>query len=210
LPYLIGNMNHVLESTSDAHPYLSFKDQRVVVLGGGDTAMDCVRTAVRQGAAKVTCAYRRDEANMPGSRREVQNAREEGVEFLFNRQPMAIEGGDQVTAVRLQQTRLGAADASGRRQPEPLAGTEQCIEADAVIMAFGFRPQPPAWLRQAGIKTHDNARIRVGEETRRPFQTHHPRIFAGGDVVRGADLVVTAVFEGREAAKSIADMLLKQ
>jgi len=210
LPYLIGNVNHVLQSTADAHPYLNFKDQRVVVLGGGDTAMDCVRTAIRQGAAQVSCAYRRDEANMPGSRREVQNAREEGVEFLFNRQPMAIEGSDRVTAVRLQETRLGAADASGRRQPEPLAGSEQRIEADAVIMAFGFRPQPPKWLRQAGIETHANARIRVGEETRRPFQTHHPRIFAGGDVVRGADLVVTAVFEGREAAKSIADMLLRQ
>ncbi|GAB4118985.1 MAG: FAD-dependent oxidoreductase [Wenzhouxiangellaceae bacterium] len=210
LPYLIGNVNHVLGSNDPATPYLSFRDQRVLVLGGGDTAMDCVRTAIRQGAARVLCAYRRDEDNMPGSRREVHNAREEGVEFLFQRQPLAIAitGTERVTAVRLQETRLGAADASGRRQPEAIPGSEQEIAVDAVVMAFGFRPQPPAWLREAGVQTHSNARIRVGEETRRPYQTHHPRIFAGGDVVRGADLVVTAVFEGREAAKSIAAMLL--
>jgi len=215
LPYLIGNVNHVLgtdepDQQAPESPFINLQNQRVLVLGGGDTAMDCVRTAIRQGAERVVCAYRRDEDNMPGSRREVKNAREEGVEFLFNRQPVAIEGSDRVSAVRLQQTRLGKADTSGRRQPEAVVGSEEQIEVDTVIMAFGFRPRPPAWLRTAGVETHSNARIRVGEDQRRPFQTHHPRIFAGGDVVRGADLVVTAVFEGREAATSIAGMLLEK
>lgn len=203
LPYLVGNIGHVLGETLAGFDYVNLEGQRVVVLGGGDTAMDCVRTAIRQGAASVTCAYRRDEENMPGSRREVKNARDEGVHFLFNRQPFAIVGGDVVTGVRLVETQLGDPDEAGRRRPETVAGSEQMLEADTVIIAFGFRPDPPQWLTAAGVDTHDDGRLIVGENGRSAYQTSHEKIYAGGDMVRGADLVVTAVYEGREAAGSI-------
>jgi len=210
LPYLVGNVNHVLKEPRSSHPYVNLEGRRVVVLGGGDTAMDCNRTAIRQGAFSVTCAYRRDEENMPGSRREVQNAREEGVEFLFNRQPIEILGDDKVQGVRLVRTELGEPDAKGRRRPEPVPGSEETLPADAVIIAFGFRPNPPDWLVDAGVDTHEDGRIKVAEDGRAAYQTHHPKIFAGGDMVRGADLVVTAVFEGREAARSLIDVLAAQ
>jgi glutamate synthase (NADPH/NADH) small chain len=174
--------------------------KRVVVLGGGDTGMDCNRTSARLGAASVICAYRRDEADMPGSRREVQNARDEGVAFLFNRQPIAIIGEHAVEAVRVVETRPGPADANGRRWPEPVPGSEQDLPADAVIMAFGFRPNPPTWLAELGVETQTDGRVRVDASQ---FVSANPKVFAGGDMVRGADLVVTAVFEGREAAKAI-------
>ncbi|TVS12800.1 MAG: glutamate synthase small subunit [Wenzhouxiangella sp.] len=206
LPFLIGNVNHVLKEPVSRFPYQNLGGKRVVVLGGGDTAMDCVRTSIRQGAHSVTCAYRRDEENMPGSRREVKNAREEGVEFLFNRQPVEILGDDKVEGVRVARTRLGEADARGRRRPEVIEGSEEVLPADAVIIAFGFRPDPPDWLLGAGVETHDDGRLKVGGGGgRAEFQTSHPRIFAGGDMVRGSDLVVTAVFEGREAAKSLLE-----
>ncbi|MCA1778938.1 MAG: FAD-dependent oxidoreductase, partial [Xanthomonadaceae bacterium] len=167
-------------------------------------AMDCVRTSIRQGAHSVTCAYRRDEENMPGSRREVKNAREEGVEFLFNRQPVEILGDDAVEGVRVVRTKLGEPNLRGRRSPEPIPGSEEVLPADAVIIAFGFRPDPPQWLLASGVETHEDGRLKVGGGSgRAEFQTSHPRIFAGGDMVRGSDLVVTAVFEGREAAKSL-------
>jgi glutamate synthase (NADPH/NADH) small chain len=210
LPYLVGNVNHVLKEPRSGHPYTNLAGRRVVVLGGGDTAMDCNRTAIRQGAFSVTCAYRRDETNMPGSRREVQNAREEGVEFLFNRQPVEIIGDGKVEGVRVVRTELGDPDARGRRQPEPVPGSEETLPADAVIIAFGFRPDPPAWLLEAGVDTHDDGRIKVATDGRAAFQTRHPKIFAGGDMVRGADLVVTAVFEGREAAGSLLEVLAGQ
>jgi glutamate synthase (NADPH/NADH) small chain len=202
LPYLIANVNHVLgEDGSDA--YQSMEGKRVVVLGGGDTAMDCNRTAIRQGATSVVCAYRRDEENMPGSRREVWNAREEGVEFLFNRQPIEIVGTSRVEGVRLVETRLGEPDAGGRRRPEPVPGSEEVLPADAVIAAFGFRPSPPAWLADLGVELHPDGRVRVDPDGRFPFQTTQPKVFAGGDMVRGSDLVVTAVYEGREGARGI-------
>ena len=207
LEYLIGNVHRVIGSRDPKYPYIDLEGQRVVVLGGGDTAMDCVRTAIRQGAASVTCAYRRDEANMPGSRREVQNAREEGVEFLFNQQPLEILGDDHAHAVRVCETRLGPADARGRRSAEIIPGSEHLLEADTVIIAFGFRPNPPDWFDRHGLQVHENKRIRVGEQSTLAFQTTHEKVFAGGDMVRGADLVVTAVFEGREAAKNIAEYL---
>ena len=196
--------------TSLSLPDLAGK--RVVVLGGGDTGMDCVRSAVRLGAASVTCAYRRDEANMPGSAREVANAREEGVRFLFNRQPLAIESvdGSSASGVRVVQTRLGEPDANGRQRAEPVAGSESVIEADVVIIAFGFSPRPPEWLDTLGVKARENGRLIVGGEGRLPYQTSHPRLFAGGDCVRGADLVVTAVQEGRDAAAAIARMLRRE
>ncbi len=203
LPFLIGNVNRVLKEPVSDYPYVDLSGKRVVVLGGGDTAMDCVRTSIRQGAHSVTCAYRRDEENMPGSRREVKNAREEGVEFMFNRQPIEILGEDAVEGVRVVRTELGEPDLRGRRRPEPVPGSEEVLPADAVIIAFGFRPNPPEWLLAAGVETHDDGRLKVGGPGRLDFQTSHPRIFAGGDMVRGSDLVVTAVFEGREAAKSL-------
>jgi glutamate synthase (NADPH/NADH) small chain len=205
LPYLIANVNRVLGIEKDPKEFVNMKGKRVVVLGGGDTAMDCVRTAVRQRARDVTCVYRRDEANMPGSRKEVANAREEGVEFLFNRQPLEIVGNGKVEGIKVVETRLGAADKKGRRVPEAVPGSEQVIEADRVVIAFGFRPSPADWFGEHGLAVHDDGKIKV---TKKPsFQTGNPKVFAGGDMVRGADLVVTAVFEGREAAQGILDYL---
>jgi glutamate synthase (NADPH/NADH) small chain len=155
----------------------------------------------------VTCTYRRDEANMPGSRRDFRNSKEEGVEFYFNAQPTEIVGTDSVEAVKLVQTRLGAPGPRGRRIPEPIPGSEFMVPADAVIIAFGFNPSPPPWFDEFGIALHPGGRVRVSADRKRPFQTTHPKVFAGGDMVRGADLVVTAVFEGREAARGILDSL---
>ena len=141
LPYLISNVNEQHQWKADS-PFIDLKDKKVVVLGGGDTAMDCNRTAIRQGATQVSCAYRRDETNMPGSRREVKNAKEEGVKFLWNRQPIEIIGDDKVTGVKVVTTQLGKPDSRGRQSPEPVPGTEEIIPADAVLIAFGFRPSP--------------------------------------------------------------------
>ncbi len=204
LPYLIGNTHNVMGTTDEETPYLSLAGQKVVVLGGGDTAMDCVRTAVRQGASEVTCVYRRDEANMPGSRREVQNAREEGVNFLFNRQPTAIKTSDgAVSGIECVETALGAPDDSGRRRPEPIEGSEQLIEADAIIIAFGFQPSPAKWFGDYGIELDQWGRVVAPKVADNPFQTSNPKVFAGGDMVRGSDLVVTAIAEGRDAALGI-------
>ncbi|MBS0398820.1 MAG: FAD-dependent oxidoreductase, partial [Proteobacteria bacterium] len=151
--------------------------------------------------------YRRDEANMRGSRRDYKNSREEGVTFLFNRQPVEIVGSDRVEGVKMVQTRLGPPDLRGRRIPEVVPGSEETVPADAVIIAFGFLPSPPDWFTEHGIALHPNGRVRVSTTTARTYQTTHPRVFAGGDMVRGSDLVVTAVYEGREAAKGIIDLL---
>ena len=211
LPYLVSNVcremgieSGVAEAT---RPWVDLAGRKVVVLGGGDTGMDCNRTAIRQGATSVTCAYRRDEPNMPGSRREVANSKEEGIRFLFNRQPVEIVGNGHVSGVKLAQTRLGLPDASGRRQPETVPGTEEVLLADAVIVAFGFRPSPPPWFDEFGIELLPSGRVRVDPSGAKPFQTTNPKVFAGGDMVRGSDLVVTAVFEGREAARGIAAYL---
>ncbi|GIU41703.1 glutamate synthase subunit beta [Shewanella colwelliana] len=204
LPYLIGNTHHIMGTESTESPYLSLEGKKVVVLGGGDTAMDCVRTAVRQGAKEVICAYRRDEENMPGSRREVQNAREEGVQFLFNRQPTAIkiEAG-VVTGIECIETQLGEPDDSGRRRPQPIEGSEQLIDADAIIIAFGFQPSPAKWFADYDIELDQWGRVVAPKVADNPFQTSNPKVFAGGDMVRGSDLVVTAIAEGRDAALGI-------
>ena len=207
LPYLIANIRHELQFEGSAQALISLRGKRVVVLGGGDTAMDCNRTAIRQGAESVVCTYRRDEGNMPGSHRDYRNSREEGVEFLFNRQPIEIVGSERVEGVKLVETRLGAADARGRRVPQPVAGSEHVVPADAVIIAFGFLPSPPRWLAEHHIRLHPSGRVRVSAAASTPFQTTNPRVFAGGDMVRGSDLVVTAVFEGREAARGILNYL---
>ena len=203
LPYLIDNVNRHMGIEKRAADFIDMKARRVVVLGGGDTAMDCVRTAVRQGAAQVSCAYRRDEANMPGSMREVANAKEEGVRFLWNRQPIEIIGDSWVTGVKVVTTRLGEPDNRGRQVPEPVPGTEEILPADRVVIAFGFRPNPSNWFGQFDIQTDHAGRVLVNQENAESFQTNNPRIFAGGDMVRGSDLVVTAVWEGRQAAHGI-------
>ena len=206
LPFLIANVERLLDETPTP-PALDLQGKRVVVLGGGDTGMDCNRTAIRLGAASVTCIYRRDEGAMPGSRREVGYSREEGVEFLFNRQPLALLGdGVSVRAVRVITTELNDAG-NGKPQPRNVPGSEQEIAADVVIQAFGFRPSPPDWCAAHGIARDPTGRIIVGGLERLPFQTTHPQVFAGGDNVRGADLVVRAVHDGREAAASIVRML---
>ena len=192
LDYLIGNVRHHQKLPVQGNGYLDLMGQRVLVLGGGDTAMDCVRTAVRQGAAQVSCVYRRDEASMPGSRKEVANAKEEGVQFLWNRQPQAI-----------------LTDANGKARGVEVkvadTGAVETLQADAVIIAFGYQPNPPDWLRPLGVQLDGKGRVQVASKL--PFQTANAKVFAGGDMVRGADLVVNAVAEGRSAAKSIVQML---
>ncbi|SDJ17221.1 FAD-dependent oxidoreductase [Billgrantia gudaonensis] len=207
LDYLIANVNHCLGFEKNPADYVSLEGQQVVVLGGGDTAMDCNRTAIRQGAAAVTCAYRRDEENMPGSKREVANAREEGVEFLFNRQPVAVIGEEKVEGVKVVRTRLGEPDENGRQRPEVVPGSEEVIPADAVVVAFGFQPSPSPWFETVGIEMDDRGRVLAPEKGAYPFQTTHEKIFAGGDMVRGSDLVVTAIYEGRQAGEGILDYL---
>ena len=208
LPFLVGNVYRELGHDESAAPYIDLEGRNVVVLGGGDTGMDCNRTAIRQGAASVTCAYRRDEENMPGSRREVANSKEEGVVFLFNRQPLEILGDENgVTGVKVIETKMGAPGSDGRRRPEPIAGSETVLPADAVVIAFGFRPDPPEWFSDFDIDTLDSGRVLVKSMGAVPYQTSNPKVFAGGDMVRGSDLVVTAVHEGREAARGIAKFL---
>ena len=207
LPFLISNINREMGFEKSPADFVDMRGQRVVVLGGGDTAMDCNRTSVRQGAAKVICAYRRDEENMPGSRREVANAKEEGVEFLFNRQPVEIVGEERVEGVKVVSTRLGEPDERGRRRPEVVPGSEEIIPADRVVIAFGFRPSPSNWFAEHGIEIDEGGRVKAPAEQEFKFQTGNPKVFAGGDMVRGSDLVVTAVFEGRNAAEGILDYL---
>ena len=202
LPFLISNINNVLDIDNNV---ISMEKQKVIVLGGGDTAMDCNRTSIRQEADSVTCIYRRDEENMPGSKKEVKNAKEEGVEFLFNYQPIEIIGKNKVEGVKVVKTKLGPADAMGRKNPIILKNSEKIIPADKVIIAFGFQPSPAAWFEKHNIKTKDNGLLKIDNEY--SYQSTNNKIFAGGDMTRGSDLVVTAVFEGREAAENILDYL---
>jgi glutamate synthase (NADPH/NADH) small chain len=205
LDYLVGNIGPMLGLGGEGHVNLAGK--RVVMLGGGDTAMDCNRTAIRQGAASVTCLYRRDRESMPGSRREVNNAEEEVVCFLSNRQPERILGEGQVEAVEFAHTRVGEPDERGRRRLQPVPGSEEVIEAEPVIVAFGFRPNPLAWLARFGIETGQSGRVLALTAGPYPYQTTNPAVFAGGNMVRGSDLLVTAVADGRDAAMGIVDYL---
>ncbi|MFL2712109.1 MAG: FAD-dependent oxidoreductase [Gammaproteobacteria bacterium] len=203
IDYLIGNTNHLLKFQQKESDYINFKGKDVVILGGGDTAMDCNRTAIRQGAKSVTCLYRRDEKNMPGSRREVINAKEEGVQFEFNIQPIEIIGNDCVQGIKTIQTKLGEPDQNGRRVPVPIQSSEKIYPADEVVIAFGFRANPADWFKDFKIQTDKSGLVVAPEKQELKFQTSNPKIFSGGDMVRGSDLVVTAIWEGREAAKSI-------
>jgi glutamate synthase (NADPH/NADH) small chain len=208
LPFLISNTYKVMELENPT-PFIDMQGKKVVVLGGGDTAMDCVRTSIRQSAADVVCAYRRDEANMPGSRREVKNAREEGVKFKFNLQPISLEldSSGHVAGVKVVKTALGEPDEAGRRRPEPVEGSEHVLEADAVIMAFGFQPHAMEWLEPFDVELDQWGRIKAPGQQEFQYQTTNSKIFAGGDAVRGSDLVVTAIDEGRKAAEGILDYL---
>jgi glutamate synthase (NADPH/NADH) small chain len=205
LPYLVANNKHLLDLNPEN--YVDLAGKNVIVLGGGDTAMDCNRTAIRQGATSVQCAYRRDEENMPGSRREVNNSREEGVEFLWNRQPIEVVGNSKVEGIKVITTALGEPDERGRRRPQPVPGSEEIIPADAVVIAFGFRPSPAPWFAEFGVDIDDGGRVIAPENGKCAFQTSNEKIFAGGDMVRGSDLVVTAVWEGRQAGEGILDYL---
>ena len=178
---------------------------RVVVIGGGDTAMDCVRTAIRQGALSVKCLYRRDKANMPGSQREVQNAEEEGVEFVWLTAPKGFTGGAEVEGVMVQKMRLGAPDSSGRQAPEIIEGADYVEPADLVVQALGFQPEalPSLWgvpelavTRWGTIKADFHSHV-----------TSLPGVYAAGDIVRGASLVVWAIRDGRDAADAILKYL---
>jgi glutamate synthase (NADPH) small chain len=173
----------------------------VVVVGGGDTAMDCVRTAVRQGAKSVSCLYRRDRENMPGSMREVANAEEEGVDFVWLSAPEAFHGDDRVAAVRVQRMRLGAPDATGRRSPEPVPGSSTERPADLVIAALGFDPEDLVTLfGEPDLPVTRWGTLKIDWET---MMTAMPGVFAAGDIVRGASLVVWGVRDGRDAATGI-------
>jgi|TARA_B110000967_G_C18852405_1_gene545349 glutamate synthase (NADPH/NADH) small chain len=213
LPYLVSNINRRMGFEKDPADFVDLKGKQVVVLGGGDTAMDCNRTAIRQAAANVYCAYRRDEANMPGSIKEVANSKEEGVQFLFNRSPVEIIGENgKVTGIKLVTTQLGEADENGRRRPIVVEGSEEIVAADSVIVAFGFSPSPTSWMADAGIELNNWDLVKVAQESdlvakKYAFQTSNAKIFAGGDMVRGSDLVVTAIDEGRRAADGILDYL---
>jgi glutamate synthase (NADPH/NADH) small chain len=181
---------------------LNAKGKRVVVIGGGDTAMDCVRTAVRQGAESVRCLYRRDRTNMPGSQREVANAEEEGVEFVWLSAPKGFTG-ESVEGVIVQRMRLGAPDATGRQVPEVIEGADYVEDADLVIKALGFEPEdlPTLW----GCPELEVTRWGTIKADFRSHRTSLPDVWAVGDIVRGASLVVWAIRDGREAAESILE-----
>ncbi|WP_420857940.1 NAD(P)-dependent oxidoreductase [Marivivens marinus] len=183
---------------------LNAAGKKVVVIGGGDTAMDCVRTAIRQGAESVKCLYRRDRANMPGSQREVQNAEEEGVEFVWLSAPKGFEG-DAVTGVQVQKMRLGAPDATGRQMPELIEGADYVEEADLVIKALGFEPEdlPKLWNTD-GLEVTRWGTVKAAFGT---GQTSLDGVFAVGDIVRGASLVVWAIRDGRDCAAAMLDYL---
>jgi glutamate synthase (NADPH/NADH) small chain len=202
----LSNVQKCLFGESCEH-VINVKEKNVVVIGGGDTAMDCVRTSLRQHAKSVKCLYRRDAQNMPGSRKEYVNAKEEGVEFEFYVSPKGLRLNDagEVIGVEMIKTRLGAKDEGGRQRVEEIAGSEYIVDADIVIFALGFDPVEYPFLAEHGIETDRWGGIMVDEKG----QTSTPGIYAGGDCMRGADLVVTAVYDGREAAKAITKKLLE-
>ena len=180
---------------------LNASGKNVVVIGGGDTAMDCVRTAIRQEAKSVTCLYRRDKANMPGSQREVQNAEEEGVNFQWLSAPHAFLGDEAVSAVRAQRIHLGQPDATGRQVPEIIENSDYDVDADIVIKALGFDPEDlPNLFEQPDLKVTRWGTVAIDWKT---MMTDQPGVFAAGDIVRGASLVVWGVRDGRDAADRI-------
>ncbi len=181
--------------------------KNVVVIGGGDTAMDCIRTSLREGANSVKCLYRRDAINMPGSRKEFKNAKEEGAEFVFNVSPkrVILNDNSETVGVELLKTTLSTPDESGRQRVEIVDKSEHNISADIVIFALGFNNTTPEFLAENGIEVDDWGAVKADEtqETTKPF------IFAGGDCFRGSDLVVTAASDGKKAAETIAKKVFR-
>lgn len=193
MPYLISIINEHMRLPSKTH--FDFKDKHVVVLGAGDTAMDCNRTAIRQGAQSVTCVYRQGEWDMPGSRKEVLHAKEEGVEFIWNHQAVAFKGANnKVTSILVQETEKNQAGEVGLK-----ANGSQQLQADAVIVAYGFDANPPSWLVDSGIDYQPNRCLKVNKNG----ATNVAKLYAGGDMVLGANLVVNAIAQGRQAAFGI-------
>ena len=187
---------------------LNAQNKNVVVIGGGDTAMDCVRTAVRQNAKSVKCLYRRDKENMPGSAREVMNAEEEGVEFVWLSNPKKFIGGSKISAVIVEKIKLTNADSSGRKKPEPIPNSEYEIKADMIIKALGFDPEDlPKLFDSKDLLVSKLGTIKINQTT---METNLEGIFAAGDIVRGASLVVWAIKDGRDAAISINKYLQKK
>ncbi len=239
LDYLIGNVNEQQQFQLDDYKYHDLKNKRVIVLGGGDTAMDCVRSAVRQQAKSVVCMYRRDKDSMPGSRQEVINASEEGVKFIFQKQPLSIEQVDgKVSAIKVVDMKPETDSGQGIGKFKADMNSEQLVEADVIIIAFGFQPSPPNWLKDFNIQLQADGRVITGvvagnaqdflehpdnrqshqqqvasvnqanlEQNSYPQQTSSSGFFAGGDMVRGADLVVNAIADGRQAARDIINSL---
>jgi len=207
LDYLTASNRRGLGDTVDAAG-LDAAGKNVVVIGGGDTAMDCVRTAIRQGAKSVKCLYRRDRRNMPGSQREVSHAEEEGVEFLWLSAPEAFLGDGEVTDVRAHSIHLGVADSSGRQIPQMVEGSAVSIPADLVIKALGFDPEDvPTLFKAPELAVSKWGTIKVDP---RSLMTSIDGVFAAGDIVRGASLVVWAIRDGRDAAQSIARYVIEQ
>jgi len=184
---------------------LNAEGKNVIVVGGGDTAMDCVRTAVRQKAKSVSCLYRRDKANMPGSAREVANAEEEGVNFIWLSSPKSFEGNEEVQQVVINKMRLGEPDSSGRQSPKTIEGAEETLKADLVIEALGFEPEEiPKLFDEPDLEITRWGTIKTDLKT---LKTNIKGVFAAGDIVRGASLVVWAIRDGRDAAKGISEYL---
>ncbi|TWA84660.1 glutamate synthase (NADPH) small subunit [Azospirillum brasilense] len=203
LDYLTTSNKVSLGDTVEAYENgsLNAAGKHVVVLGGGDTAMDCVRTAIRQGAASVKCLYRRDRKNMPGSQREVAHAEEEGVEFIWQAAPEGFTGDSVVTGVRAVRIHLGVADATGRQTPQVIEGSEFTVQADLVIKALGFEPEDlPALFGETELKVTRWGTLLVDHRSK---MTNLEGVFAAGDIVRGASLVVWAIRDGRDAAEGI-------
>jgi len=184
---------------------LNSEKKDVVVIGGGDTAMDCVRTSVRQNAKSVKCLYRRDRENMPGSAREVANAEEEGVEFIWLSNPKKFIGTSQISSVLVERIKLGKADSSGRKKPEPIPNSEFEMKADMVIKALGFDPEDlPKLFNSSDLSVSTLGTIKINLKT---METNLPGVFAAGDIVRGASLVVWAIRDGRDATIQIKKYL---
>lgn len=207
---VVQALDYLMDSQKKSAPSaaMNAEGKCVVVIGGGDTAMDCLRTAIRQGAKSVKCLYRRDKVNMPGSMREVKNAEEEGVEFIWQAAPEAFMGDGRVHCVRALRTELGLPDSGGRQSMRVIPDSHFTLEADIVIKALGFDPEPlPELWDSADLKRSQSGTLMVD---RKNFMTSLDGVFAGGDIVRGASLVVWAVRDGQDAALQISRWLDQQ
>ena len=212
LAYLVNN-NFYQRGEGSQEKHINTRGERVVILGGGDTAMDCARSAVRQQASSVFCAYRRDRDSMPGSKKEVKKAEEEGVNFLWHSQPIEIIGdsNNKIIGVKFIDTQWVSNNDNQHGDKKLIANpqSEKIIPADKVVIAFGFKPEVIPWLSAYDIDFQENGCIIAKDANQHPFQTNNNKIFSGGDMRGGPDLVVTAIFEGRSAAKSIINYLTK-